>query len=90
MTNFIGSKTTRCFLLLCTITLIGVSSVHAHPGHGDVDESGDVVRHYVTEPEHIASIAAVLAASIYFAVAMRRRKSFHCEHESTNDLSSRI
>lgn len=45
----------------------------AHPGHGE--HGGFTITHYFTEPEHIALLALVIAAIVYFVVRARKKAS---------------
>ena len=48
------------------------SSLFAHPGHGETH--GHSLLHYLTEPFHVISLAAVLIAAFFVIRWIRARK----------------
>ncbi|QDT12526.1 hypothetical protein [Planctomycetes bacterium K23_9] len=72
-------KTMRALLTLSLATLFTPIAAFAHSGHGIISDSGDArdtVLHYVTQPEHAATIGvAILCVGIIgvAATAFARR-----------------
>jgi hydrogenase/urease accessory protein HupE len=62
--------TSRSAALVVAIVVVLVPSLAlAHPGHGQSD--GGSLRHYLTEPEHLVALLAVVAAVVLVAALGR-------------------
>ncbi len=56
---------------LAALLALVPTTVLAHPGHGHTDPAS--WRHYVTEPVHLAALAATAAVAIVAGVIWRAR-----------------
>jgi hypothetical protein len=67
-------KTHRIHLALAALSVLGLQSAAAHPGHGHSDASS--VEHFATEPQHaffmIAAAALVVGITCITCIARRR------------------
>lgn len=62
----------RATSLLAALVASSPIVAHAHPGHGTTDP--DSWAHYLTEPVHVVTLVAALAAATGIGVAWRRAR----------------
>jgi putative copper export protein len=61
---------TRIWMLLALLVGLLPASALAHPGHGETDAGS--WRHYLTEPQHVLSLAGAIAVLALAWFAYRR------------------
>jgi putative copper export protein len=65
-----GAMKTRIWMFLALVACLLPAPALAHPGHGQTDPGG--WRHYLTEPQHVLSLAGAIAVLAVAWFAYRR------------------